>query len=133
MQDRPDTLELLAASRAAILDKVAPELKGEARKEALMVANALSIIERELKAADYMRQWELRALHDLLGLQGDMSSGAPDERLTALSRRLAIQIRSGAFDEPGARREQVGQFLREATLGKLRINNPKMLSRETQT
>ncbi|MCL4767449.1 MAG: hypothetical protein KJZ80_14570 [Hyphomicrobiaceae bacterium] len=132
MQDRPDISELLAAARAAILDKIAPALAGEGRKEALMAANALAIVRRELEDGETMREWELTALRQLVDEDEDGAARAPQERLQILNRCLSERIRAGEFDRPGARRDGLTRFLREATTWKLRINNPKLLAQVTE-
>lgn len=48
MTDRPAGAELLDIARRTLLDEIAPRLEGMPRFHALMVANALQIVGREL-------------------------------------------------------------------------------------
>src|SRR5262245_53539541 len=49
-RDRPDAAELLAVARAALEAEIIPGLAGETRLSGLMVARAMAIAERELRA-----------------------------------------------------------------------------------
>ena len=49
MQDRPTVLELLAAVRGFLEDDLGPVLEGRRRFHALVAANVLRIVERELR------------------------------------------------------------------------------------
>ena len=60
-RDRPDAAGLVAAARGAFLDAVQPFLKDELRVTGLMIANALAIAERELRApvSGILEAWPL--------------------------------------------------------------------------
>lgn len=49
--ERPDTADLLAIAHATLQAEVIPQLQGDARFKALMVANAMAIALRALAAA----------------------------------------------------------------------------------
>ncbi len=73
-----------------------------------------------------------RELARLLALYGE--AAPPDEPLAAtverLSRRLAADIRRGAFEADAAKLAEVKAHLLEVTLQKLRVNNPNYLESE---
>ena len=48
MSDRPNAVELLAEARPLLLEELAPALEGDKRYQALMIANAMGIAEREI-------------------------------------------------------------------------------------
>ena len=60
MQDRPTVLELLAAVRGFLEDDLGPVLEGRRRFHALVAANVLRIVERELAGEEEQlaRQWD---------------------------------------------------------------------------
>jgi hypothetical protein len=107
MRDRPETALLLAL--AAELEQI-PE-------EAALVARARAIAGRERQAGNAPIAACHRALIALYGA-GDFE---------VLFRRLAQEIRDGAYDAPGAERERVLRLLRAVTLQKLRESNPDYL------
>src|SRR5262249_61222377 len=59
MQDRPTALELLAAVRGFLEEDLGPALEGRRRFHALVAANVLRILERELGGEEELlgRQW----------------------------------------------------------------------------
>lgn len=107
MRDRPEAALLLAL--AAELEQL-PE-------EAALVARARAIAERERRAGDAPIAACRRALIALYG-EGDFD---------VLFRRLAREIRDGAYDAAGTERERVLRLLRAVTLQKLRESNPDYL------
>ena len=129
MQDRPSVQELLAAVRGFLEDDVIPALDGRLRFHALVAANVLAIVGRELATdeAGLVEEWE--RLSGLLGEQ----AGAPPSRLEALraavrerTAELAARIRRGDADaEPFAAR--VRAYVRETVRAKLHVANPRYL------
>jgi hypothetical protein len=131
MQDRPTALELLAAVRGFLEDDVVPALEGRRRFHALVAANVLSIVERELAGEEEALLAEWTALGRVLG-----EAGEPPPRLVALraavrgrKAALAARIRAGEADAgpwADAARGQVRTCVRET----LRVANPRALGPE---
>ena len=129
MQDRPTVQELLAAVRGFLEDDVIPTLEGRRRFHALVAANVLAIVGRELASEEAALVEEWRRLARLLG----RPAAAPPARLAALraavravSEELAERIRRGDADaEPFA--SEVGAHVREVVREKLRVANPRYL------
>jgi hypothetical protein len=126
MLDRPTGADLLAEARRTLLEALLPLLPSDRRYEALMVANAMAIAARELTSGAEVLQTAVEALASL-GIQADGADPALAEQLQRLERRLAGDIRAGAYDAPGSRRDSVRQYLREVTTARLRLSNPKAL------
>lgn len=128
--DQPDGAALLEEARRTLMENLLPVLPPERRYDALMVANAMAIAAREMGEGHAACR---RAHAELLGLSG--TTVEPENSrviglrdLTELERRLAQQIRSGAYDAPGPQRDAVLGYLRLSTMARLRISNPKARS-----
>jgi len=130
MQDRPTSFELLRAVRDALEQDVAPRL-GEPRPRylALIAANVLRIVERELLGEDVRLGAELLALDALLGRE----RAGPPESLDALraavraaNHALCERIRRGDADD-GPWRERLLAHLRDAVSARLAVDNPSEL------
>ena len=89
MREQPDGAALLAIAREVLRKALLPLLPPERAYEVLMIANAMSIAERQLKNGEQAEREECDALQELLGHEGD---------LAALNRELARRIRAGAMD-----------------------------------
>ena len=128
MQDRPSAIELLAAVRGFLESDVIGTLTGRRRFHALVAANVLAIVERELDNDEDRVVDEWRRLAALLDVTGD-----PPPRLELVKRgvrdleeQLSERIRAGDADE-GDFAERVRAHLRTTVLEKLRIANPRHL------
>ena len=128
MQDRPNATELVAAVRAFLEADVVPALAGRRRFHALVAANVLAIVERELVGEEERVVDEWQRLARLLEV-----TGGPPPRLDLalrgvrdLEERLTDRIRAGDAD-CGEFAERVRAHLRATVLEKLRIANPKYL------
>jgi hypothetical protein len=128
MQDRPNATELVGAVRAFLEADVVPAMTGRRRFHALVAANVLAIVERELGREEDRLLDEWRRLARLLDVNGD-----PPPRLELLRRgvrdldeQLTDRIRAGEADA-GEFAERVRAHLRTTVLEKLRIANPKHL------
>jgi len=128
MQDRPTALELLAAVRG-FLEELGPTLDGRRRFHALVAANVLQIVERELGGEEEQlgRQWERLAA--LLGV--DVTARPqPTSALRAVVRdletRLADRIRAGDADA-GEFADRVRAHVRATVVEKLAVANPRFL------
>lgn len=122
MQDRPTALELLAAVRDFLATEVAPALAGRRRYHALVAANVLGIVERELAAEEAALAEEWRRLAELLGERGSAPAGTAALRgaVQSLTAALAERIRAGAADA-GPFGEAVRRHVRWAVVEKLRV------------
>ena len=131
MTERPRADELLNEARRNLLDVLLPLLPADRRYDGLMVANAMAIASREASLGQDLMRQDVRGLAMLLGspdAPGEASAEHRDGR-RELERRLAQDIRAGAYDAPGPRRDAVRAYLRESTEGRVRVSNPKALGR----
>jgi hypothetical protein len=140
MQDQPTALELIGAVREFLQNEIAPALQDHRlRFHALVAANVLSIVERELpREAAQLRDERAR----LIALDAGSSSepaqspaadqpadlAALREEVRALTAALCERIRAGDADE-GPWRAAVFAHVRRSVEEKLRVNNPKYLAR----
>jgi len=125
-REQPDALELIDVARETLLEQVLPELEGDARYRALMIANALGIAHRELASGDAAAPAELDSLRGLYELEA--GAGEPrDEALARLEARLARDLRRGVLD--GGPQYAVRRWLRARIESRLAISNPKLLAR----
>jgi hypothetical protein len=130
MNDRPTAVELLAAARQFLEAELIPGLGDpRLRFQTLIVANVLSIIERELADEERQLMAEWRELAALLGFAGPMP-----ERLTILRQAvrdanevLCQRIRAGEFDER-SRFLDLSRRLRQNVANKLAVANPRYLA-----
>ena len=118
MRDRPDGAVLLDFARIALLRDLAPLLPAERQHEAALIARAMAIAAREAAAGAAPLAACQAALAALYG-EGDLDT---------LLRRLAAAIRAGAYDAPGAAREEVRRLLWAITVQKLSESNPDYLA-----
>jgi hypothetical protein len=130
MRIEPDGGGLLEAAQALLRSAIMPALPPEARHAALMIANAMSIALRQLRAGDGPERDELARLRTLLD---DPSGSLPDDPATVradleqMTRRLAAHIRSGAADPGTALFDDVLTTLRESTRQRALESAPKAL------
>ena len=106
-----------------------PLLPDERRLAVLIIANVMAIAVRELAFGEAPLRHELASLAAIYG-EDPPGVARRDELLTAadrLNRRLAADLRRGAFDTDAARLAQVKTHLVAATLQKLRESNPRYL------
>ena len=118
LYDRPNLCELVEAVREYIQTEVAPLTNDRrARFRALIAANVLAIVERELHQM-YDHEKNEAARLAAFELAGD------DSR--ARRRELARHIRQGHFDDE-AERQRVLTYAKQAVSAKLAVSNPKFL------
>ena len=108
--DQPDARGLVEIALKTFREVVLPAVPAEQRFPALMIANALSIAERELKGGADAAE----SLRRLLGEEGDADT---------LSRRLCAAIAEGRFDGS----PELRPVLWEITRSRLAVSNPKYL------
>jgi hypothetical protein len=128
MQDRPNAAELLAAVRSFLEQDVVPSSEGRRRFHALVAANVLAVVERELAGEERQLLGEWRRLATLLGVRGDEPVRVELLRdgVRALDAELTRRIRAGEADE-GSFGEAVRHHLRATVVEKLRVANPRYL------
>ena len=129
MQDRPTATELLTAVREFLEQDVLPEVEGRKRFHALVSANVLAIVARELAGEEAMLVDEWRRLGELLGgveAEPPPRQDALRAAVRGLTERLCDRIRRGDADG-GPFGEAVRAHVRATVADKLRIANPKYL------
>jgi Domain of unknown function (DUF6285) len=113
MQDRPTATELAEAVRSFLEEEVGPALQdARSRFRALVAANALAILGRDLALGPELLREEVELLGGLLGMRGDA---------LALNAELCRRIRLG--HPPRGTLEA----LRHIAELKLRIASPRYL------
>jgi hypothetical protein len=115
INDEPDARGLVTIALQTFRDSILPAVPAERRFEALMIANALSIAERELAAEPEPAL--VVAIGGLIGESGDLEAVAP---------RLCSAIDAGAFDAP-ERQAKLRKVLLALTRARLSVSNPKLL------
>jgi len=113
MQDQPTAIEIVDIVAEFIRVHAIPQLKGHAAFHALVAANALDIVKRELQIAPKAESEELQRLKALLGHDGT---------LDVLNRELCQKIEDGelTLETPG-----LADHLWAITMTKLAIDQPK--------
>jgi hypothetical protein len=129
MQDRPTGIELLTAVREFLERDLLPGLEGRKRFHALVAANVLAIVARELAEEETALVAEWRRLRDLVGVHETVPPGRREGLRTAvaaLTRRLCERIRAGDADG-GPFGDAVRAHVRMTVVEKLRVANPRYL------
>ena len=128
MNDRPTADELLEAVQEYLRDEVAPEAPTHrARFRALIAANVVAIVRRELARRDDPQ--ELAAIAAVLGEPVPVvATGDAGDAVRQANRRLAEHIRRGEADE-GDHARAVRALVRRLVERKLAISNPALLER----
>lgn len=113
MQDQPSAIDLVEAVSEFIRNHAMPQLQGHTAFHALVAANALDIVKRELTVGPSAGEEELSRLKTLLGEEGSLEE---------LNRKLSAKIESGelTLETPGLK-----EHLWKTTLTKLAIDQPK--------
>jgi len=128
MKNLPAGADLLAIARRTLISELRPLLGESARYTLAMVANAMAIAAREIEAGERPAREALARLDALFGVAARALTGAAlHDALREHDRRLARDIRAGAFDEDGDRRRALIEHLRESVEARLRVSNPKGL------
>ena len=115
MREQPTGAELLAIAREVLRKELLPLLPKDRQYDALMIANAMGIAERQLREGEAPAQVEAAQLGALLQAQGDLAT---------LSRQLACEIRSGLLDESLPAQD----LLWRMTLQRVRESAPRALA-----
>jgi NAD(P)H-dependent FMN reductase len=131
MQDRPSLQELLQEVERFLQEEVAPQLEGPRRFQAIVAANALRIVRRELELGEGQLAQQWQALDALLGPE-PLPQGLAAQR-EALRRRVAElcrRIQAGQADQEGPFRQRLLDFLWLLARHKLEVNDPGWLQRQ---
>ena len=113
MQDLPTSLEIIDVVSEFLRKQVLPELEGRTKFHALVAANALDIVRRELENAPPANAAEQGRLRALLGTDGTLGE---------LNDILCRQLESGDI---GLKTPGLKAHLWTSTLTKLSIDQPK--------
>jgi hypothetical protein len=127
IRDLPSGAELLALGRERLLHEILPLLPPERHRELRLIATAMAIAEREALTGDApVRELaaRLNEFYALSALQG--REGVP---VAEPLRRLAADLRMGAFEQCEARGRAARAILWRLTILKLREGNPSFLAR----
>ena len=127
MQDRPTSHELISAVAQFLNTELAPTLNDPRQKfRALVAANVLQIVARELQTNDELLRAERERLNALLNENAASENVQADvERMTLT---LAQKIRAGDADS-GAFHDAVFAHVKQTVIEKLQVANPKYLER----
>jgi hypothetical protein len=133
MHDRPTAPELLAAVREFLNREVIPACGNHwLRFRALIAANVLSVVERELVGEECRLRAEWCRLVALVGsATGNERPSTLDELRAAIEtcgRALCARIRAKEADDEPWRREVLA-YARWAVREKLLVSNPRFLAR----
>lgn len=123
---RPDAMDLIDIARQTLVDRVLPAQAGDNRYEGLMIANALGIALRELRAAEEMSAVKRRMLETVAALLGEPPQSEESD-LAYCKRRLALAIRAGNFDPDSPGGAMVRELLVMEVHARLAVDNPKAL------
>ena len=122
MREQPTGELLLQCARELLKSKVLPMLQGDAKRDVLMVMNAMSIAQREFQQGTAPDEREQQALAQLLG--------EPVFDVAQANRELAALIRAGFADPESTERGVVLNHLRDMGKSRLLASNPKVLKGE---
>jgi hypothetical protein len=128
MTDRPTAAELVQAVCHLLEAEVIPALTDQRlRFQTLVAANVLSIVGRELAAADVHVRLAWDKLAAVLGVSDQLPQHDEAAAVRQLSEKLCQRIRAGDYDEP-VRFLAVLNQLRPLILRKLEVSNPRFLA-----
>jgi len=116
MRDLPASRDLLALARELLLDELLPLLPPERERDAHLIATSMAIAAREAAG----KEWQDEAAKLLNNFYGETNSD--------LLRRLATDLRNGAFETSPSRERAARAILWKLTIEKLREGNPHFLA-----
>ncbi len=131
MQDRPNSRELIEAVAAFLEQEIIPATDdARLRFRALIAANVLAVVGRELAAGEAPIYGEYERLTELLKVPTESAGSQSGETWHAviytLSKILCAQIRAGDWDDP-ADFERALTHAQMTVVEKLRVSNPRYL------
>ena len=123
MSNQPDAHNLLVTARQLLLDELVPVLDEQHRYAALMIANAIGIAAREIRAPEAEEDIgkALNAFLAELGAGGEYPPASAEVALAQL-------IRHRKMPADAQSSEALTDLLLQLTRSKLRISNPKFLN-----
>lgn len=124
MQDRPTIYELLGSIERFLRDEVVPATDGRRQFLARVAANAIGLVERELRGEDEHAAREWVGLDALLG--AEPMPGGRDALAAAVRARneaLCARIRAGDFDAASDARATLLAHVRTVVRDKLLVTN----------
>lgn len=113
MQDLPSSVEIIDVVADFIRTQLMPQLEGHSAFHAMVAANALDIVKRELDIAPQANQNEQSRLSTLLSTEGSLED---------LNKKLCEQISSGQMT---LETDGLKDHLWQTTLSKLSIDQPR--------
>jgi hypothetical protein len=128
MRDLPDSLDLLALGRELLLDELLPLLPAERRRDVHLIATVMAIVAREAKGEGGWQQEVAGLLGEFYGDRGTAAEPEAEEFDGVLLRRLAQDLRNGAFETSPSRAAAARAILWRLTIAKLREGNPHFLA-----
>ena len=111
MREQPSGKDLLDIARDVLREDLIPALPENKRYPALMIANAMAIVMRQIEAGEEGSIEEQKTLGNLLNEEGSLEH---------LNTTLARRIRNGQAD--GA---EIWQALHDVAVGKVGESNPR--------
>ena len=126
--DEPKAEELLEAVASFLQNDAAADLDGRKRYHALVAANVVRIVAREITLKSQLSADEIRQLETLLSTESILIEREEDleARALALNELLSIRIADGAMDAPDLLRKTI-ETLTKIVEGKLRVDRPELL------
>lgn len=128
MQDRPTAGELLEVVAQFLEREIVPTTTGSRRFQALVAANVMRIVTREIQLEETHTREEVGALAALLDRPHPSTDTIEELRRSAqsLNQELCERIRAGELDSKSAR-ARIVEALRRIVQNKLVIANPRYL------
>jgi hypothetical protein len=120
MREQPTGESLLQCARDVLKNNVLPLAQGDAKRDILMVMNAMSIAQRELQQGTAFEEQEKQLLATVLG--------EPVFDVIQANRDLAARIRAGVADPGSGEHAAVLSHLRAMGKNRLLASNPKILA-----
>ncbi len=131
MQDRPDARELVEAVAGFLQRELVPTIADpRLRFRALVAANVLSIVARELQAGSEPLRAEWQRLIMLLKSTQELpvDDHALRDAIITMNRELCARIRAGEMDDAPLYSAAL-EHAEATVIDKLRIANPRYLER----
>ncbi len=123
MLEQPSGVALLQCARDVLKNNVLPLLSGDAKRDVLMVMNAMFIAQRETELGSTPEEAEKKSLSTLLDvLVVDLKQA---------NRVLGARIRAGKVDPGTEEYFTVLAHLRQTGRNRLQVSNPKVLKAES--
>lgn len=130
MQDRPSARELIDAVAQFLNAEVVPAANDPRLKfRALVAANVLGIVSRELEAGEEQMRAEWHRLNALMG--GDAPAEDVRDEVDVMTRALCVRIREGKADR-GELHDAVFAHVERTVIEKLQIANPRYLAKQRE-